>query len=224
MLGQSKTIFQAEIDAACEIVDFFRFNVHYGAGTARRAADQRPHDVESGRVSRPRGIRLRGHAVQFHVDCRQPAERAGADGQRRRLETGVERDVLGVLPDEAVRSSGHAAWRHQLRSRRRGGDLQRGPRPSRPGRRPFHRQHRSLQQHVEDDRRVDGRLSLVSAHRRRNRRQGFHHRASIGRSRGARRRGRARRRSSSRDRSARPPAACTCRARCGPTSASRWSR
>jgi 1-pyrroline-5-carboxylate dehydrogenase len=30
MLGQSKTIFQAEIDAACEIIDFFRFNVHYG--------------------------------------------------------------------------------------------------------------------------------------------------------------------------------------------------
>jgi 1-pyrroline-5-carboxylate dehydrogenase len=29
MLGQSKTIFQAEIDAACEIIDFFRFNVHY---------------------------------------------------------------------------------------------------------------------------------------------------------------------------------------------------
>ena len=29
MLGQSKTIFQAEIDAACEIVDFWRFNVHY---------------------------------------------------------------------------------------------------------------------------------------------------------------------------------------------------
>ena len=30
MLGQSKTIQQAEIDAACEIVDFFRFNVHFG--------------------------------------------------------------------------------------------------------------------------------------------------------------------------------------------------
>jgi 1-pyrroline-5-carboxylate dehydrogenase len=29
MLGQSKTIFQAEIDSACEIIDFFRFNVHY---------------------------------------------------------------------------------------------------------------------------------------------------------------------------------------------------
>jgi 1-pyrroline-5-carboxylate dehydrogenase len=29
MLNQSKTVFQAEIDAACEIIDFWRFNVHY---------------------------------------------------------------------------------------------------------------------------------------------------------------------------------------------------
>ena len=29
MLGQSKTCHQAEIDAACELIDFFRFNVHY---------------------------------------------------------------------------------------------------------------------------------------------------------------------------------------------------
>ncbi|SEA39553.1 L-glutamate gamma-semialdehyde dehydrogenase [Psychroflexus halocasei] len=29
MIGQSKTIFQAEIDSACEIVDFLRFNVEY---------------------------------------------------------------------------------------------------------------------------------------------------------------------------------------------------
>lgn len=30
VLGQSKTAFQAEIDAACELIDFWRFNVHYG--------------------------------------------------------------------------------------------------------------------------------------------------------------------------------------------------
>jgi 1-pyrroline-5-carboxylate dehydrogenase len=30
MLGQSKTVFQAEIDSACEIIDFWRFNAHYG--------------------------------------------------------------------------------------------------------------------------------------------------------------------------------------------------
>lgn len=29
MLGQSKTAHQAEIDAACELIDFFHFNVHY---------------------------------------------------------------------------------------------------------------------------------------------------------------------------------------------------
>jgi 1-pyrroline-5-carboxylate dehydrogenase len=30
MLGQSKTAFQAEIDSACELIDFYRFNVHFG--------------------------------------------------------------------------------------------------------------------------------------------------------------------------------------------------
>ncbi len=29
MLGQSKSVFQAEIDAACEFMDFLRFNVHF---------------------------------------------------------------------------------------------------------------------------------------------------------------------------------------------------
>ncbi len=29
MLGQSKNAYQAEIDSACETIDFFRFNVHY---------------------------------------------------------------------------------------------------------------------------------------------------------------------------------------------------
>lgn len=37
MLGQSKTVFQAEIDSACEIIDFWRFNVHY---MAQLMADQ----------------------------------------------------------------------------------------------------------------------------------------------------------------------------------------
>jgi 1-pyrroline-5-carboxylate dehydrogenase len=29
MLGQSKTVFQAEIDSACELIDFLRFNAHF---------------------------------------------------------------------------------------------------------------------------------------------------------------------------------------------------
>ena len=31
MLGQSKNVYQAEIDAACELADFLRFNVHFAA-------------------------------------------------------------------------------------------------------------------------------------------------------------------------------------------------
>jgi 1-pyrroline-5-carboxylate dehydrogenase len=38
MLGQSKTAFQAEIDAAAELVDFWRFNVHY----AQELLDEQP--------------------------------------------------------------------------------------------------------------------------------------------------------------------------------------
>src|SRR5262249_32517860 len=38
MLGQSKTAFQAEIDAACEIIDFWRFNVAY----AQELLDEQP--------------------------------------------------------------------------------------------------------------------------------------------------------------------------------------
>ncbi len=37
MLGQSKTAYQAEIDAACELIDFLRFNVHFAE---RLYADQ----------------------------------------------------------------------------------------------------------------------------------------------------------------------------------------
>ncbi|GHD30296.1 L-glutamate gamma-semialdehyde dehydrogenase [Nocardiopsis kunsanensis] len=42
MLGQSKTIQQAEIDAACELIDFWRFNVSY----ARELISQQPLSVK----------------------------------------------------------------------------------------------------------------------------------------------------------------------------------
>jgi len=38
MLGQSKTVYQAEIDAACELIDFLRFNVAFG----RRVLAEQP--------------------------------------------------------------------------------------------------------------------------------------------------------------------------------------
>lgn len=44
MLGLSKNIFQAEIDAACELIDFFRFNTYY-ANTLY--TDQPPHSSKN---------------------------------------------------------------------------------------------------------------------------------------------------------------------------------
>jgi 1-pyrroline-5-carboxylate dehydrogenase len=38
MLGQSKTAYQAEIDAACELIDFWRYNVHF----ARQVLAEQP--------------------------------------------------------------------------------------------------------------------------------------------------------------------------------------
>ncbi|MFQ5890250.1 MAG: L-glutamate gamma-semialdehyde dehydrogenase [Gemmatimonadota bacterium] len=41
MLGQSKTVHQAEIDAACELIDFWRFNVHF----ASRLYEEQPESA-----------------------------------------------------------------------------------------------------------------------------------------------------------------------------------
>ena len=67
MLGQSKTAFQAEIDAACELIDFWRFNCAYaqdlydeqpisepGSGTSSTTARSRASSTRCRRsTSRP---------------------------------------------------------------------------------------------------------------------------------------------------------------------------
>ena len=45
MLGQGKTVFQAEIDAACELIDFWRFNVqHLAAALSYQPISTRDSD------------------------------------------------------------------------------------------------------------------------------------------------------------------------------------
>jgi 1-pyrroline-5-carboxylate dehydrogenase len=41
ILGQSKSVYQAEIDAACELIDFWRYNVHFG----RRLLAEKPESA-----------------------------------------------------------------------------------------------------------------------------------------------------------------------------------
>ena len=51
MLGQSKNVYQAEIDSACELIDFFRFNVYFAQQIYERAAGLRARHLEHGRAT-----------------------------------------------------------------------------------------------------------------------------------------------------------------------------
>jgi 1-pyrroline-5-carboxylate dehydrogenase len=42
MLGQSKTAYQAEIDAACELIDFWRYNVHFAKALLAEQPESSP--------------------------------------------------------------------------------------------------------------------------------------------------------------------------------------
>jgi 1-pyrroline-5-carboxylate dehydrogenase len=42
MLGQSKTAYQAEIDSACELIDFWRFNVHFAKAIMAEQPESSP--------------------------------------------------------------------------------------------------------------------------------------------------------------------------------------
>ena len=114
MLGQSKTAFQAEIDSACELIDFWRFNVHY----AKQILTDQPIANSPGvwnrtRPPSARGLRLRDHAVQLHRDRRQPAHRAGPHGQHRGLEAVPDPAAGRVADHGAPRGGRAAAGRHQ---------------------------------------------------------------------------------------------------------------
>ena len=86
MLGQSKTAFQAEIDAACEMIDFWRFNAHFAQELYGEQPISGPGVWNQMEYRAARGIRLRRVALQLHRDRRQPDDRAGVDGQYRDLE------------------------------------------------------------------------------------------------------------------------------------------
>jgi hypothetical protein len=98
-------------------------------------------------------LRLRGHAVQLHVDRRQPADGAGHDGQHVALEAGVERRSTRPTTSWHLRGGRPARRRHQLRARLRSARSATRSWPAPPGRRALHRLDPGLPGHVEDHRR-----------------------------------------------------------------------
>jgi 1-pyrroline-5-carboxylate dehydrogenase len=53
MLGQSKNVYQAEIDAACETADFFRFNIYYANKIYQEQPPHSPHGMWNRMEYRP---------------------------------------------------------------------------------------------------------------------------------------------------------------------------
>ena len=117
MLGQSKTVFQAEIDAASELIDFWRFNPAYAEELYAEQPISTHAAVEPHGVPGTRRVRLCGDAVQLHLDRRQSSYRSGTDGEHGHLEAGGKRRGERLLHHAAARGSGAPARRHQLRSR-----------------------------------------------------------------------------------------------------------
>ena len=193
MLGQSKTVFQAEIDAAAESVDFWRFNAHFAqelygeqplsTPAAWNMVEYRPlegfvfavtpFNFTSIAANLPTAPALLGNTVVW-----KPASTAILSGYylMRLLEAaGLPPGVINFVPGDAAMISSSRAG------------------VARPGGRAFHRQHGGVQRDVAQGRRQRRQLPLLSATGRRDRRQGLHPRPRVGRPAGARRCDRARR-------------------------------
>ena len=141
MLGQSKTAYQAEIDAACELIDFWRFNVHF----ARQILAEQPPPNTKGIWNRTDHRPLEGfvYAItpfNFTAIARQPADRAGADGQHRRVEALADPAARRAAHDGAARGGRSAARASSTWSPATASTSPRSPcADPRPGRHPLHR-------------------------------------------------------------------------------------
>ena len=154
MLGQSKTAHQAEIDAACELIDFWRFNAEF-----------MPRIYEEQPISSP-GVwnRMEYRPLEGFVFAVTPFNftaiggnlptRAGADGQHRRLEAGLDGDALRATTRmRLLEEAGLPPGVINLVYGSGADDRRRGAREPGARRHPLHRLDRRLPAHVEDDRR-----------------------------------------------------------------------
>ena len=185
ILGQSKSVYQAEIDAACELIDFWRYNVHFGRRLLAEQPDVDQQRLEPAGVPPARRLRAGRHAVQFHLDRRQPADRARADGQHGDLEAVAHPATVGALPDAPAGGGRAAARRDQHGDRRRPDGVQGRAGPRGPGRHSLHRLDRDLPDPVAHRRAEHFQLPQLPAAGRRDRRQGLRHRPPVGRPRRA---------------------------------------
>ena len=184
MLGQSKTVQQAEIDAACELIDFLRFNVAF----ARNIVSDQP-------ISSP-GIwnRVDYRPLEGFVYAITPFNFTAIAGNLPTAPALMGNTVVWKpSPTQQfaahwtmrlLRGRGPPGRRDQPRHRRRHRRQQGRADPSGPGRHPLHRIDQDLPEPVVDGRRQHRVVQDLSAAGRRDRRQGLHPGAPVGRPRG----------------------------------------
>src|SRR5215471_2298982 len=176
MLGQSKSVHQAEIDAACELIDFWRFNVHF----ARRLLAEQPTSAP-GSWNRLEYRPLEGFVLAItpfnftSIAANLPTAPA------------LLGNVVVWKPSPTQQLSAHylmrlraAAGRHQHGDRRRVRGVGGGAAASGAGGYPLHRLNRDVPASVEGGGAEHQSLSRLPAGRRRDRRQGLRYRPSVG--------------------------------------------
>jgi len=102
MLNQSKSVYQAEIDAACELIDFYRFNPAF-MGRSMQINPQAGTELELRRVPlRSKGLCL---PLPLSISLRpgESGHRTGDDGQCRSVEASLDGPALSLLCHEAAR-------------------------------------------------------------------------------------------------------------------------
>ena len=103
MLGQSKTVFQAEIDATVELIDFWRFNVHFGQ---ELLGEQPASDHTMWNQVEYRGLEGFVYAVSpfnFTSIGGNLATAPALMGNTVIWKPAAQRHAVGGLPDEIVR-------------------------------------------------------------------------------------------------------------------------
>ena len=215
-LGQSKSVYQAEIDAACELIDFWRFNVHFARRAARGAAAVRARAPGTGwstgrsRASSWRSRRSTSPRSRPTCRPRPPCWATWWCGSRRRRSslprTSTMRllEAAGLPPGviNLVTGDGQAVSAVALPHRDLAGIH-------------FTGSTATFQHLWRDGRREHLRLPRLPAPGRRDRRQGLRGGAPVRRPARCWPRRWSGARSSTRGRSAPRPRAPTCRARCG---------
>ena len=224
MLNQSKTAHQAEIDAACELIDFWRFNVEY----LTRIYSEQPYSST--------GVwnRMEYRPLEGFVFAVSPFNFTAIGGNLSSSPALMGNTVVWKPASTAAvsayyvmrlfQAAGLPDGVDQPRLRLRRGHRESGTRKPRARRNPLHRLDRRLQRHVGDGRaRTSARTATTRASSARR----------AGRTSSSRTRPPTPRqsrppssvaRSSTRARSARRPHACTSPRTCGQRSRSAWSR